>query len=121
MIRRPDSRAEDITRFFADPSHRMAAFIEEGWRERVGEATLTRYELPPEGFVDLDDAGMHVSQAAVEPVAQVQVTDLPAALAAEGVGLRSLPNLTRLRPAWDTSLHVSGIRLRNAVGWDAGR
>ena len=39
------------------------------------------------------------------------------ALAACGVELRFMPVLTPLRDVWSTSLHASGIRLRNAKGW----
>ena len=29
-----------------------------------------------------------------------------------------METLTPLRGLWETTLHTSGIRLRNAVGWD---
>jgi hypothetical protein len=45
------------------------------------------------------------------------ITDMPAALEREGVELRVLDDLVQLRSLWNTSLHASGIRLRNAVGW----
>ena len=38
-------------------------------------------------------------------------------LSAEGVELRSLDQLSALRPVWDSTLHASGIRLRNAMNW----
>jgi hypothetical protein len=43
--------------------------------------------------------------------------DLPAALRAEDVELRVMERLTPLRDVWSTSLHASGIRLRNAQDW----
>jgi hypothetical protein len=43
--------------------------------------------------------------------------DLPAELAACRVELRVMPSLVPLGGVWATSLHASGIRLRNAAGW----
>jgi hypothetical protein len=45
------------------------------------------------------------------------IADLPAALAIHDVELRPEDDLVRFRRLWETSLHVSGIRLRNAAGW----
>ena len=45
------------------------------------------------------------------------ITDLPAALRAQDVELRIMESLTPMRDVWSTSLHVSGIRLRNALDW----
>jgi hypothetical protein len=67
--------------------------------------------------LDLDDAGMHVSRKAVAPLAVEMLSDLPAALRAADVELRIVESLTPLRNAWATTLHVSGIRMRNATGW----
>jgi hypothetical protein len=39
-------------------------------------------------------------------------------LRATGVDLQVLPNLTGLKGVWDTTLHASGIRLRNAARWN---
>ena len=47
------------------------------------------------------------------------IGDLPAALRADNVDLRVLESLTPLRDVWSTSLHASGVRLRNAQGWPA--
>jgi len=96
---------------------RVVAFVELRWLERISATTLWRYELPAESFEDLSDAGMHVSRSTVRPIGVDRVTDLPARFAAEAVDLRYLPDLTPLRDLWTTSLHVSGIRLRNAAGW----
>ena len=48
------------------------------------------------------------------------ITDLPAALAAARVELRVLPDLLSLKGVWSSTLHASGIRLRNAHNWSAG-
>ncbi len=49
---------------------------------------------------------------AVEPVG-----DLVEALRVAGVELRLMPSLAPLFGAWESTIHFSGIRLRNAVGW----
>ena len=96
---------------------RIVAHIERRWLERVEREALERYELPAESFESLDDAGMCVSRSAVEPLARKTFRDLPAALRAQGVELRVLEALTPLKEAWSSSLHVSGLRLRNAQNW----
>lgn len=117
MWRRPESTAMDIHRYRV-PSHaRMVAYIEATWMERLQTATLTEYTLPPDSFIDLRDAGMHVSQETLRPLHQSTLTQLPTHLAAAQVELRPVTSLAALRPAWDSTLHVSGIRLRNAASW----
>ena len=61
---------------------------------------------------------MWVSRAAVRPLRRTKIGDLASELSAAGVELRTLPNLTPLKDVWNTSLHASGIRLRNAVNWN---
>jgi hypothetical protein len=39
-------------------------------------------------------------------------------MASAGVELRVMERLTPLRHVWSTSLHASGVRLRNAAGWN---
>jgi hypothetical protein len=98
---------------------RMAVYIEEAWRERVEAGVIHRYEMPAERFESLDDAGMWISRETVDPISVQAIGDLPRALAAQGADLRVVPTLTPLRGVWDSTLHASGIRLRNAQGWDA--
>jgi hypothetical protein len=43
------------------------------------------------------------------------IDDLPAAVRDRGVALRIMERLAPPRPMWATLLHVSGVRLRNAV------
>jgi hypothetical protein len=97
----------------------MRAWIERSWLDRLRAAGLWRYELPAEAFESLSDAGMHVARRAVAPIARTRLEDLPAALAAAGVEPEVVDSLLPLKPLWQTSLHTSGIRLRNAVGWGA--
>lgn len=113
----PGSTAEDVARWLGDPADRMVAYVEAHWQDRLARAHLHRYELPPESFESLNDAGMWVSRSAVRPVVRVRVDRLPDALAAAAVTLRVVPSLSPLRGVWQTSLHASGIRLRNALDW----
>jgi hypothetical protein len=119
----PHSSAADIERWWAGSRARMLAYVEEAWAERLGAATLHRYELPADGFQRLDDAGMWVSRRPVRPLARVTLRDLPAQLAACDVELRVVESFTPLEGVWACSLHASGLRLRNAAGWnqDANR
>ena len=109
----PDDRA----RWLGSTDARIVAHVERRWWGRLRSAAIHRYELPVATFESLDDAGMHVSRGEVTPLAVETIADLPGALAGAGVELRVLADLTPLRGAWATSLHASGIRLRNARGW----
>lgn len=79
----------------------------------VPRAVRTPAKRPPG-----DDAGMWVSRSAVGPLACNAIANLPQALLAADVELRALPDLTPLREVWRTTLHASGLRLRNAVNWN---
>jgi hypothetical protein len=98
-------------------THRAVAYVEERWMPELSSALLHRYEMPTGTFETLDDAGMWVSREAVTPLAQVELSALPETFAPRGVDLRVVDSLVPLKPLWATSLHTSGIRLRNAVGW----
>ncbi|MGV0876466.1 DUF6886 family protein [Martelella sp. FLE1502] len=98
-------------------SYRAAAYVE---RERFADlsaAKLYRYDLPTDSFEDLHDAGMWVSRAAVEPLGCDTLFDLPSTFTSRGVDLRVVDSLLPLKALWETTLHASGIRLRNAKGW----
>lgn len=99
------------------PGAQAVAFIETAWADRVGAGHTYRYELPPGPFESLEDAGMFVSREAVRPVAQELVADLPGALRTNHTELRAVGSLLPLRAVWQSTLHASGIRLRNATGW----
>lgn len=96
---------------------KTVAFIERGWLERLETAAIHRYALPPAGFEPLGDVGMHVARHAVRPIGAEALTALPERLAALGVELRVVDDLRPMQPVWDTSLHASGLRLRNARNW----
>jgi hypothetical protein len=105
--------AEDRRAYTATTACRMVACIEAGWLERLVRTVLHRYALPAESFECLDDAGMWVARDAVSPDGVTAIDDLAAALSAADVELRVVPSLEPLKALWRTSLHVSGIRLRN--------
>lgn len=58
-----------------------------------------------------------MSASSVEPRRAKAVGCPFEALGATRVDLHVLPNLTGLRDAWNGSVHVGGIRLRDAVDW----
>ncbi|WP_313235771.1 DUF6886 family protein [Delftia acidovorans] len=93
------------------------AYVETAWAARLQAARIHRYELPADTFESLEDAGMYVSRQAVQPLRRDLLVDLPQALAECGTELRIVDSLQPLRGVWDSSLHASGIRLRNAASW----
>lgn len=97
--------------------HRAVAYIERQWLQACATAVIYRYRLPPDSFEPLDDAGMWVSRTPVTPLACTTLADLPNSLAARKIDLRVVDSLLPLRQLWATSLHTSGIRLRNAASW----
>lgn len=117
LWRLPTSTSQDIAHWFGPRDVTAIAHIEHAWLGRVMSQPLYRYELPIEAFESLDDAGMWVSREAVTPLTVETLTDLPAAMAEARVELRVMPSLAPLRNVWDTSLHASGVRLRNAQDW----
>jgi hypothetical protein len=117
MWPKPTSTEADLDQYWQGRGCRMIAHIEWSWFERFRTERLQRYELPNDGFEDIGDVGMHVNHGTVVPLAVTTLKDLPWELRTAGVELRVMETLLPLRKAWDTSLHVSGIRLRNAQGW----
>jgi hypothetical protein len=98
-------------------AHRAAAYVERRWLSVLSDATIYRYAMPTGSFEALDDAGMWISRTRVEPLGRTTMTDLPASFEPRGVDLRVVESLVPLKHLWNTSLHTSGIRLRNAQGW----
>jgi hypothetical protein len=74
--------------------------------------------MPTDDFVDLDDAGMWVCGRRVIPIERTAISWLDLAFAPRGVDLRVVDSLRPLKGLWNTGLHVSGIRLRNARDWE---
>jgi hypothetical protein len=67
--------------------------------------------------MSLEDVGMWVSKVPIVPLQVETRHDLMADVREQGVELRVSESLVSLRKLWQTSLHVSGIRLRNARDW----
>lgn len=115
----PATTTEDRERWFGASDARMLAHLEYGWLERMHSTTLYRYELPPETFESLEgDGWTYVSRETVRPARVQPVGHLLHALRAADVEVRLMERLTPLRGVWDTTLHASGIRLRNARDWE---
>jgi len=51
------------------------------------------------------------------PIEKKRIDNLPEKLDEENVTLRILDDLTPLKGIWNSTLHASGIRLRNAQNW----
>lgn len=107
---------EDRDFWFGDSAARMIAFLERSRLDEWAQASIFRYELPRAGFVDLEDAGMWVSRAIVSPLRIDELTDLPGELRAANVELRLVDSFPEVAGAFVSSLHASGVRLRNARG-----
>lgn len=113
----PQTLEADRAAWWGERTDRMIACVEWAWFERVRTARLFRYDLPPEWFEDLGDAGMWVSRTAVAPTSVEVIDDLVGALERSGTELRFMTSLAPLRTIWSSSVHASGVRLRNARGW----
>jgi hypothetical protein len=113
----PQTEQADRDLWWGDRTCSMIAHVEWGWLPQLATTSLYRYELPAESFEPLDDAWMWVSTQPAVPLAVETVHDLLGALQEQGVELRVMENLTPLKDVWATTLHASGIRLRNAKDW----
>lgn len=113
----PGTSRADRDTWLGPGAPRAVVFVETAWLDRLRNAAIHRYELPPATFRSLDDAGMWVSEAPVVPLGRVVLSQLNHELAWSGVDLRVVDSLAPLAALWDSSLHVSGIRLRNAATW----
>ncbi|MGF6226803.1 hypothetical protein QFZ27_000758 [Inquilinus ginsengisoli] len=113
----PQSSAADRKRWLGPGEPRAVAFIEAAWIDRLRSAMIHRYDLPAATFRSIEDARMWVSEAPVVPFGRVALAGLDGELARRGVDLRIVDSLAPLAALWDSSLHVSGIRLRNSATW----
>ena len=114
----PHTTLADLDRWWrGDRGRHMQAHVEAAWLERMRAAKVYRYAFAPDAFEDLGDAGMWVAREAVTPLAVEPVGDLEAALAAADVDLHVMDDLLPLKGVWESGLHASGVRLRNAAGW----
>jgi hypothetical protein len=114
--------AVDRERWLHGLEPRFVMAVEAGWMDRIRNTVLYRYEMPPASFTPrVDDSGHHVSRETVAPLGVEPVGDLLGAIIGEGVELRVVD---RLGPMWrrvhsQSTLHYSGTRLRNALGYPA--
>jgi hypothetical protein len=109
--------AEDHARWFGKSAARMIAFVEKSRADSLTTEAVYRYEMPATSFEDIGDAGMWVSRAPVTPSRMDALTDLPKELAARDVELRLCESFLPLKTLWQTTLHASGLRLRNVEDW----
>ena len=108
----------DLARWFGGNAQARVACIEWAWLNRMRKTSLYRYEMEPANFRPLDgDGWMWVSRQAERALRVDPVGDLVDALGQDNVELRLMPSLAPLFGAWESSIHFSGIRLRNAAGW----
>ncbi|PZQ54899.1 MAG: hypothetical protein DI563_32565 [Variovorax paradoxus] len=112
---RPESSAADRSQWLGNlsPGVQAVAYVESAWERCLASAEVFRYTLPTTTFESIEDAGMFVSRQAVRPLAIERISDLPSALNAAATELRIVGNLASLKDVWSSSLHASGIRLRN--------
>ena len=103
--------------YFGASDAQILAYVESAWLPKIESQTLYRYQLPTDTFQSLEDAGMWVSKAAVTPTKMEPMSELTIRLRTHRVELRVVNTLTSLKHVWNTSLHASGIRLRNAADW----
>jgi hypothetical protein len=114
-----DTTDSDWQRWAGANETAKVACVEWRWFEQLRRQRLFRYTFRPTWFKPIEgDPWMYVSAEAVQPTAVDEIPDLIGALADEGVELRLMPSLSPLRGAWESTVHFSGIRLRNAMGWE---
>lgn len=109
----------DVAQWLGDlpPGFEAVAVVERAWLPRIAASRVFRYELPSSPFEHTGEVGMWVSRTAVSPLAIHGLTHLPTEIAGSKTQLRAVDSLLPYKPVWQSSLHASGIRLRNAAGW----
>lgn len=96
---------------------RAAAFIERRWHGSLRSTTIYRHEMPPGAFESLNDAGMWIARETVIPIGCAAISQLQDEFRPRNIDLRVIDTLRPLKDLSNTSLHTSGIRLRNAQDW----
>jgi len=109
----------DRERWWGDRTCSMIAHVEWTWFERIRRGKLYRYEFPPQSFRATSDDWMWVSREVVTPLNVEVIDNLLGCLQEQRVELRIMESLVPLRDVWQTTLHASGIRLRNAQDWSS--
>ena len=113
----PDTTPEDRAEWWGTRNAEMIACVEWRWLDAIRSAELHRYEFAANSFQPVDGDWTWVTKDSVEPISVEPCGDLLEALAAQAVELRIMPSLAPLAGVWSTSLHASGIRLKNAHDW----
>jgi hypothetical protein len=112
--------AHDRERWLNGLAPRFVMVVEATWIERINRAQLFRYVMPESSFVPTDDdSGHFVSRDSIRPLRVEAISDLIGAILAADVELRIVE---RIGPMWRrvhqaSTLHFSGTRLRNALGY----
>jgi RimJ/RimL family protein N-acetyltransferase len=124
LWRTPLTTEADLDHWWrGDRRRRMQAHIEAAWVERVRTAKLYRYAFAPDQFerpsTSPDEPAYYVARVPVRPLEVTPVGDLVAALEAANVELHVMEDLLPFNGAWESTVHFSGSRLRNAIGWEA--
>jgi len=110
----PKTTEADVALWLEGKASHTLAYIESGWLERLQTAKAIRYELPTAKFSDTHDAGMWVSRKTVYPLDKTHAHGTARETAAAGTELRVVDSLLPLKNGWASTVHASGIRLRNA-------
>ena len=123
LWRKPETTESDLDHWWrGDRRRRMQAHIETVWLDRMKAARLYRYDFDPGPF-ELVDAvggpGYYVARESVTPLSVTPVGDLLEALEAANVELHLMEDFLPFNGAWESTVHFSGSRLRNAIGWEA--
>lgn len=114
----PDTNLSDFERWMGSHFHATAiACIEHAWLSRFQSGKVYRYEMPVQDFEPTGEVGMWVSRKNVVPTDVRVISNLDEELALRNITLRVMDRLTPLKSIWQSSLHASGIRLRNAQDW----
>ncbi|WP_338157683.1 DUF6886 family protein, partial [Pantoea ananatis] len=79
--------------------------------------TCFDYEVMISPLFRWPDLVFHFTRTEVIPTGMKVISNLDAELALRNITLRVMERLTPLKSVWLTTLHASGIRLRNAQDW----
>jgi hypothetical protein len=109
----------DRARFLTGAGAERVVVIESGWLKKMRDTPLFAYTFDATPFVSYthESPGTHLAMETVVPLSVASVGDLLEKITEAGWELRMMP---RLKPLWEpliaSTLHFSGIRLRNALG-----
>ena len=110
-----NTTAADMAHFLPQRQSRVVV-IEEAWLDRVMQATIYLYRIPPEGFEVFDaGAGYWVSRKSVVPLERLALVSGLDEIRKRGAEFRTVKSLWPLRDeVAQSTLEFSIIRMRNA-------